>query len=32
MKLLNIDEFDVMPKATDNIPEQIVLIKTLEKK
>lgn len=32
MKALHIDEFDVMPKATDNIPEQIALVKTLEEK
>jgi len=32
MKLLNIDEFDVMPRATENIPEQIALVKTLEEK
>lgn len=30
MKELNIDEFDVMPRATDNIQEQIALVKTLE--
>lgn len=30
MKELNIDEFDVMPRATENIPEQIQLVKTLE--
>jgi len=32
MKLLNIDAFDVMPRATENIPEQIALVKTLEEK
>ncbi len=32
MQALNIDEFDVMPRATDNIPEQIALVKTLEEK
>ncbi len=32
MKELNIDEFDVMPRATENIPEQIELVKTLESK
>ncbi|MFZ2912420.1 MAG: cysteine--tRNA ligase, partial [Candidatus Absconditicoccaceae bacterium] len=32
MKDLNIDEFDVMPRATENIPEQIQLVKTLESK
>lgn len=32
MKDLNIDEFDVMPRATDHIKEQIELIKMLEEK
>lgn len=32
MKNLNIDEFDVMPRATENISEQIDLVKTLESK
>lgn len=32
MKQLNIDEFDVMPRATEHIVEQIQLIKTLEEK
>ncbi len=32
IKLLHIDEFDVMPRATENIPEQIALVKTLEEK
>ena len=32
MKELNIDEFDVMPRATEHIEKQIELIKTLEKK
>ena len=32
MKALNIDEFDEMPRATDNIPEQINLVKALEEK
>lgn len=32
MKELNIDEFDVMPKATHHIKEQIELIKILEEK
>jgi len=32
MKALNIDEFDVMPRATENIPEQIALVKILEEK
>jgi cysteinyl-tRNA synthetase len=32
MKLLHIDEFDAMPRATENIPEQIALVKTLEEK
>lgn len=32
MEALHIDEFDVMPRATDNIPEQIALVKTLEEK
>lgn len=32
MKVLNIDTFDVMPRATENIPEQIALVKTLEEK
>lgn len=31
MKALNIDEFDIMPRATENIPEQIALIQNLEK-
>ncbi len=32
MKKLNIDTFDVMPRATEHIKEQIDLIKTLEEK
>ena len=32
MKELNIEEFDVMPRATEHIEKQIELIKTLEKK
>ncbi len=32
MKKLNIDEFDVMPRATEHIPEQIAMVKTLEEK
>lgn len=32
IKLLNIDEFDQMPKATDHIQEQIELVKFLEEK
>lgn len=32
MKALNIDEFDIMPRATEHIPEQIALIQTLEEK
>ena len=32
MRLLHIDEFDSMPRATENIPEQIALVKTLEEK
>lgn len=32
MKALNIDTFDVMPKATDHIAEQISLIQKLEEK
>lgn len=32
MSSLHIDQFDVMPRATDNIPEQIELIKNLEEK
>jgi len=32
MKALNIDEFDVMPRATEHIEEQIALVKTLEEK
>ena len=32
MKKLHIDEFDVMPRATEHIEEQIELVKTLEKK
>lgn len=32
MRLLHIDEFDAMPRATGNIPEQIALVKTLEEK
>lgn len=32
MQALHIDAFDEMPRATDNIPEQITLIKTLEEK
>jgi cysteinyl-tRNA synthetase len=32
MKELNVDEFDVMPRATDHIKEQIALVETLEKK
>jgi cysteinyl-tRNA synthetase len=29
---LQIDKFDVMPRATDHIQEQIEMVKTLEKK
>ncbi len=32
MKSLNIDEFDVMPRATQHIQQQIDLVKTLEEK
>ena len=32
MKKLNIDLFDVMPRATEHIPEQIAMVKTLEEK
>jgi len=32
MKLLHIDEFDVMPRATEHIKQQIELVKTLEEK
>jgi len=32
MTALNIDEFDVMPRATDHIKEQIDLVKILEAK
>jgi len=32
MKQLHIDEFDVMPRATEHIQEQIELVKTLEEK
>lgn len=32
MEELNIDAFDVMPRATDHIKEQIELVKTLEEK
>jgi cysteinyl-tRNA synthetase len=32
MKELNIDEFDVIPRATDHIKEQIELVKTLQEK
>jgi len=32
MKKLNIDEFDVMPRATEHISEQIAMVKTLEEK
>ena len=32
MKALNIDEFDVMPRATEHIQEQIDLVKSLEEK
>jgi len=32
LKALNIDEFDVMPRATDHIQEQIDLITSLEQK
>ena len=32
MKELNIDEFDIMPRATEHIEEQIALIKTLVEK
>jgi cysteinyl-tRNA synthetase len=32
MKELNIDVFDVMPRATEHIEEQIALIKTLVEK
>jgi cysteinyl-tRNA synthetase len=29
---LQIDKFDVMPRATDHIKEQIAMVKTLEEK
>jgi cysteinyl-tRNA synthetase len=29
---MNIDDFDVMPRATDNIAEQVELVKSLEEK
>lgn len=32
MKTLNIDEFDVMPRATQHIAQQIDLVKILEEK
>jgi len=32
LQLMNIDDFDVMPRATDNIPEQIALVQSLEEK
>ena len=32
MKSLNINEFDVMPRATQHIQQQIDLVKTLEEK
>ncbi len=32
LKMLNIDDFDVFPKATEHIPEQIQLVKMLEEK
>lgn len=32
MAALHIDAFDEMPRATDNIPEQITLVETLEEK
>lgn len=32
MKALNIDEFDVMPRATQHIEEQIALVRSLEEK
>jgi cysteinyl-tRNA synthetase len=32
MKSLNIDEFDVMPRATEHIQEQIDMVKILEQK
>ena len=32
LKKMNIDEFDVMPRATEHIQEQIALVKTLEDK
>ena len=32
LRLMNIDDFDVMPRATDNIVEQIELVKSLEEK
>ena len=32
MKALNIDEFDVMPRATEHIQQQIDLVKILEEK
>lgn len=32
LKLLKIDDFDVMPRATDHIAEQIVMVQELEAK
>ncbi len=32
LKMLNIEDFDVFPRATEHIPEQIKIIQTLEKK
>jgi cysteinyl-tRNA synthetase len=32
LKLLKIDDFDVMPRATDHIAEQIAMVQELEEK
>lgn len=32
LRLLHIDPFDVMPKATDHIAEQIAMVQELEAK
>jgi len=32
LHLLNIEDFDVFPRATEHIAEQIALVKTLEEK
>jgi cysteinyl-tRNA synthetase len=32
LKKLNIDPFDVMPRATEHISQQIALVKILEEK